>query len=82
MRIYSPAKQVKDQDPDGLFLKRWCPELEGVPNEYLAEPHTMPGVVQAQAGCEIGTDYPAPIVDHAESRRRVLDEFKRVRAIG
>ena len=75
MRIYSPAKQVRDHDPVGKFIRKWVPELEGVPNEYLAEPHTMPGGVQRTSGCRIGKNYPPPLVDHAkasaEARRRM-----------
>jgi deoxyribodipyrimidine photolyase len=46
-----------------------------VPDRYLAEPWTMPPEVQRQAGCVIGEDYPAPIVDHAEARREALDRY-------
>jgi deoxyribodipyrimidine photo-lyase len=28
---------------------------------------------QNRAGCLIGVDYPAPLVDHAEARREYLD---------
>jgi deoxyribodipyrimidine photo-lyase len=72
VRIYSPTKQVADQDPDGHFLKVWLPELEGVPPEHLAEPHRMTMDERRKFG---GQDYPAPIVDHAravaEARRRI-----------
>jgi deoxyribodipyrimidine photo-lyase len=34
---------------------------------------------QAVARCRIGTDYPAPIVDHAAARARALDWFASVR---
>jgi deoxyribodipyrimidine photo-lyase len=75
MRIYSPAKQVRDHDPTGEFIRRWVPELEGVPDKYIAEPHTMSGTVQEKAGCIIGKHYPPPIVDHreasAEARKRM-----------
>ncbi|MAF22571.1 MAG: deoxyribodipyrimidine photolyase [Roseibacillus sp.] len=67
LRIYSPAKQVVDQDPEGEFLRRFCPELEGVPKVYLAEPHRMPGVLQEKIGCQIGKDYPRPVVMHREA---------------
>ena len=67
LRIYSPAKQVVDQDPEGEFLRRFCPELEGVPKIYLAEPHRMPGVLQEKVGCQIGKDYPRPVVMHREA---------------
>jgi deoxyribodipyrimidine photo-lyase len=35
----------------------------------------MPGDVQQQTGCVIGEDYPKPIVDHAEARRRGLERY-------
>ncbi|MGB5733494.1 MAG: FAD-binding domain-containing protein, partial [Thiohalocapsa sp.] len=75
VRIYSPVKQVRDQDPEGIFIRRWCPELRGVPDAYLPRPQTMPLSVQQTAGCIIGKDYPAPIVDNGQAymsaRRRM-----------
>ncbi|MEY5016615.1 MAG: hypothetical protein RIS92_2973 [Verrucomicrobiota bacterium] len=69
LRIYSPAKQMRDQDPEGVFVRRWVPELEGVPLEYLAEPHLMTESVQRRSGCWIGTDYPRPVVEHSVAYR-------------
>lgn len=63
MRVYSPAKQARDQDPDGTFIRRYLPELAPLPTEYLAAPHTTPPLLQHQLGCVIGRDYPAPIVE-------------------
>lgn len=75
IRIYSPIKQVLDQDPDGVFIKQYVPELEPVPPEHIAEPHKMPSALQESIGCVIGKDYPAPIVEHgpaySEARRRI-----------
>ena len=79
IRIYSPAKQVLDNDPEGTFIKRYCPELLHVPAEYLAEPHTMPHAVQLSAGCVIGVDYPAPVVNHAEAYREARTRIYSVR---
>ncbi len=67
IRIYSPAKQVSDQDPCGLFIRRWLPELANVPDSWLAEPHRMPPEIQKRSGCVIGKDYPAPIVEHTSA---------------
>jgi len=64
IRIYSPTKQVKDQDPTGVFIRRYVPELEGVPDAHIAEPAKMSHDEQQAAGCIIGKDYPAPIVEH------------------
>jgi deoxyribodipyrimidine photo-lyase len=76
VRIYSPVKQVRDQDPRGLFIRRWCPELAGVPDAWLPRPETMPAAVQQAAGCIIGRHYPRPIVDNGpaylSARRRLL----------
>ena len=63
-RVYSPLKQIKDQDPEGVFIKRFVPELRNVPKEHIAEPHKMSVGMQEHFGCVIGKDYPAPIVDH------------------
>jgi deoxyribodipyrimidine photo-lyase len=69
LRIYNPTKQALDQDPHGIFIRRWIPELAGVPDLYVHQPWTMPAGVQQAAGCRIGHDYPAPIVDHASAVR-------------
>lgn len=76
IRIYSPIKQVLDQDPQGEFIKKWVPELEAVPTEFIAEPHKMPSSLQKKIGCLIGKIYPAPIVEHApaytEAKKRIF----------
>jgi len=62
LRIYSPTKQAQDQDPEGVFIRQWVPELSRVPLPFLAQPWTMSEAVQEASGCWIGRDYPAPIV--------------------
>jgi deoxyribodipyrimidine photo-lyase len=37
---------------------------------------------QRAAGCIVGQDYPAPIVDHAWARQRTLEAFARARETG
>jgi deoxyribodipyrimidine photo-lyase len=73
VRIYSPTKQLQDQDPDGVFVRRWVPELARVPDKLLAEPFRMTRAEQGDAGCVIGGDYPAPIVDHKEAVQAAKD---------
>lgn len=67
LRMYSPTKQVRDHDPQGDFIRRWVPELAGVPAEYIAEPWTLSTEQQAAADCVVGRDYPAPIVEHTRA---------------
>ncbi len=77
LRVYNPTKQGQDHDPDGIFIRQWVPELRDMPPEYLHEPHKLPPMFQHEAGCIIGEDYPAPIVEHKsavkEARSRIWD---------
>jgi deoxyribodipyrimidine photo-lyase len=75
-RIFSPARQQARFDPAGGYVRRYVPELRGVPDRYLAEPASMPAPVQREAGCAIGADYPEPIVDHAGARREALERYR------
>ncbi|MFM9109234.1 MAG: FAD-binding domain-containing protein [Prochlorococcaceae cyanobacterium] len=63
-RIYHPGQVAVDRcDPQGLFIRRWCPELAGLTNDQLGQP-------SPQQRRTLG--YPAPVLDYeaARSRRR------------
>ena len=79
VRIYSPAKQVIDHDPKGMFIRKFVPELANVPDIHLAEPHRMPLDVQLKSGCTIGKDYPMPIVDHKTAYKHARERIFAVR---
>jgi deoxyribodipyrimidine photo-lyase len=74
-RIYNPARHMERFDPDGRYVRRYVPELEPVPDEYLRAPWKMPEEVQRACGCVIGEDYPEPIVDHLEARREAFERY-------
>ncbi len=73
IRMYNPVKQARDQDPDGVFVRHWIPALAKVPDQWIFEPWKMPRIIQEQVGCQIGADYPAPIVDLQEASKRARD---------
>ena len=75
-RILSPTRQQQAHDPDGLYVRRYVPELLAVPDRFLAEPWTMPEELQRELGCVIGSDYPTPVVDHLQARRAALDRYR------
>ena len=75
-RILNPSLQQRRFDPDGSFVRRYVPELRDVPDRHLAEPWEMSAEAQAGAGCVIGRDYPAPIVDHLLARREALARYR------
>ena len=68
-RIYNPVKQSLDQDPEGVFIRRWLPELAAVPVPWLHTPWQMPFGLQSRYGCRIGRDYPPPVVEHEAAAR-------------
>ena len=65
IRIYNPIKQGRDHDPDGVFIRRWCPELADVPAVHLHEPWAFNGV--------------NPIVDCADSARQAKEMIFAIR---
>ena len=75
IRIYSPKKQAVDQDPEGIFIRKYCPELSRVPITDLAEPDRMPPLLASAQGFVIGRDYPAPIVDPEESYHQARERI-------
>lgn len=74
-RVFNPVLQGQRFDPTGAYVRTWVPELARVPDAYLHEPWMMPASVQEAAGCRIGTDYPAPLVEHAAARDRALAAY-------
>ena len=79
VRIYSPAKQAVEQDPEGVFIRRWVPELRAVPVSWLSRPEQMPAELQSRCDCRIGRDYPAPIVEHAAAVKEARERIAAVR---
>lgn len=68
-RIFNPTLQAKKFDPEGTYVRRWIPELAGVPDAFIHEPWRAP---------EPPSGYPSPILDHAEARARTLDRYRAV----
>lgn len=72
-RVYNPIKQARDQDPRGVFVRRWLPAMRRVPDTWLFEPWRMPADVQARCGLRVGADdqadIPLPLVDLDEALR-------------
>jgi len=68
-RVFNPTLQGQRFDPDGTFTRRFVPELSGLEGKAVHEPWKNP---------ERGGEYPGPIVDHHEARKRTLEKFEAV----
>lgn len=75
-RVFNPVLQSIKFDPQGVFIRRYVPELANVPDEFIHNPWKMPLELQREIRCMIGQDYPAPIVDHSVARQRMLLAYK------
>ncbi len=78
-RIFNPVLQGQKFDPDGDYIRRYVPELAGLPARYIHAPWTAPDAILASAGVQLGQTYPHPIVDHAAARQRALDAYAAMR---
>ncbi len=73
IRIYSPIKNSEEHDAEGIFIKQWVPELAEVPVDLIHEPWKLNPIEQQFYHCEIGKDYPEPIVNIEETRKYASD---------
>ena len=79
-RIFNPVSQGEKFDPSGAYVRRWLPELAGLPDRFVHRPWEAPSDLLAAAGVVIGRTYPAPMVDHAEARTRALAAYRGIGA--
>jgi deoxyribodipyrimidine photo-lyase len=66
-RVLNPLRQAERYDPDGTYVRRYVPELANIDGPAVHTPWKLPDDVRK------ALDYPDPIVDLAEGRRRFLD---------
>jgi deoxyribodipyrimidine photo-lyase len=61
-RVFNVSLQAKKYDPRGEYLSHWLPNLKKIPLPLRFEPWKMNGLEMAMYGCEIGKDYPQPML--------------------
>lgn len=79
LRIYNPTVQAERHDPDGTFIHTWLPELRSVPAPQCHQPWRLTAMEQQLYGCDLGTDYPKPIVDFKTATATHRDKYWEVR---
>jgi deoxyribodipyrimidine photo-lyase len=78
-RVFNPILQGEKFDPDGVYVRRWVPELAQLPNSVIHVPWRATPLELAGSGVELGSNYPEPIIDHRKGRERALAAYAKVR---
>ena len=78
-RVFNPAGQGEKFDPAGVYVRRWAPELAGLPDAWIHQPHKAPPETLRKAGVELGRTYPRPIVSHVIAREAALEAYARLK---
>ncbi|KAJ5354534.1 hypothetical protein N7541_005578 [Penicillium brevicompactum] len=94
-RCYSPVAFGKKWDPEGNFIKRYCPELANFDKKHIYEPWKAPIADQKKWGCRVTGDgspssrsndtedtYPKPMFDFDERRQKCMDGMKHAYDVG
>jgi len=74
VRIYNPVKQGYDQDPQGVFIRKWVPELAHVSDQHIHEPWIASNAQQI-----VGTIYPKRVFDHLAAAKTARERVWGVR---
>lgn len=80
-RIFNPITQSKKFDPGGKFIRRYLPQLSGLPDKLIHAPWLAPSSELQGAGLTLGENYPAPILQHDAARRRTLERYAVVKKV-
>ncbi len=78
-RIFNPVLQGEKFDAAGEYVRRWVPEIAGLPDKVIHKPWAASPMELAAAKVVLGTTYPVPMVDHDAARKRALAAFKTTR---
>jgi deoxyribodipyrimidine photo-lyase len=78
-RIFNPVLQGEKFDPHGDYVRRYVPEIAGLPDRYIHRPWEAPAALLTHAKIELGKTYPNPIIDHGAARHRVLIHYQSIK---
>lgn len=69
-RIFNPLLQSQKFDPNGEYIRQYCPELKDLDNRTIHAPYLYEPLK--------ATNYPPPIIDYKKAREHTLKEFKKI----
>lgn len=74
-RIFNPILQGEKFDKEGVYVKKWVPELAKLGSKFIHKPWEADQASLDVAGVTLGDNYPAPVVNHKQSRKQALDAY-------
>lgn len=77
-RIFNPELQSRKYDPEGIYIKKYLPELGNVKSKHIHNPSAMNKSEQISSNCIIGKNYPQPIVSHSKAKEEAISRFKNI----
>ncbi|RYF07331.1 MAG: deoxyribodipyrimidine photo-lyase [Comamonadaceae bacterium] len=81
-RIFNPISQSQKFDADGKFIRRYLPALARLPAPAIHAPWKARPLELQEAGVQLGTTYPHPIVEHDAARERTLQRYAVIKTAG
>ena len=78
-RIFNPMIQGMKFDPEGLYVKRWVPELSDMKPENIHQPWEASAEELKAASVVLGTSYPKAIIEHSFGRERALSALSSIK---
>jgi deoxyribodipyrimidine photo-lyase len=61
-RYFNIMSQAQRYDPEGEYVKLWCPELNKLSAETVHQPDALSDGAQSANGVKLGVNYPMPLV--------------------
>ena len=71
-RIFNPLSQSQKFDPNGDFIRKWCPELAKLDAKQIHQPHAYGPLFLIEKDIQ----YPTPVVDYSSKRIEALAMYK------
>ncbi|MDX2084481.1 MAG: deoxyribodipyrimidine photo-lyase [Candidatus Melainabacteria bacterium] len=78
-RVFNPVLQGEKFDPNGIYVRRWVPELASLTNAQIHRPWEIPPLTAHSLGVRLGNTYPSPMVDHFQARDAALAAFAEIK---
>jgi len=80
-RIFNPITQGLKFDPEGIYIRKFIPEISELPTKYIFNPWEAPKEILEKANVRLGENYPNPLVDLKSSREDALSAFSKLKEL-